>query len=119
MNNDLISRTQLYAQICTVRGKDGLPCRVPDMDCDNFPITLNLRDVRRAILKAPAVKAVPAAVQAQLDAAMRDLKLVANCEVCKNAMQNGGCCRGGCRGLVGSDYSFEWRGETALKEAGQ
>lgn len=67
----------------------------------------------------PAVDAVPAAIQAQLDAAMCDLKLVANCDVCKNAMQNGGCCRGGCRGLVGSKYSFEWRGETAPKEANQ
>ena len=50
---------------------------------------------------------------AEVTAALNDLKAVADCDLCKNALRNGGQCRGGCRGLVGSDYSFEWRG---LKE---
>ena len=53
---------------------------------------------------------------AEVTAALNDLKAVADCDLCKNALRNGGQCRGGCRGLVGSDYSFEWRGLKEVKK---
>lgn len=53
---------------------------------------------------------------AEATAVFNDLKAVADCDVCKNALRNGGQCRGGCRGLVGSDYSFEWRGLKEVKK---
>lgn len=58
MENDLISRACIYRQLCMSTDKDGALKRIPDTDCDNFPIMLHIRDVRRAILKAPAVDAV-------------------------------------------------------------
>ena len=37
-------------------------------------------------------------------------------KMCIRDRRNGGQCRGGCRGLVGSDYSFEWRGLKEVKK---
>lgn len=52
----------------------------------------------------------------QLAAALEDLRVVADCITCKNALRNGGKCWGGCKGLVGSSYTYEWRGPQASGE---
>ena len=59
MGQRLIDATALYGKLCTYQNKDGIPRRIPDTDCDNFPITLDMRHIRREIIKAPIVDAVP------------------------------------------------------------
>lgn len=93
MENDLISRAWIYRQLCMSTDKDGALKRIPDTDCDNFPIMLHIRDVRRAILKAPAVDAVQ----------------IGRCGTCKKAMTKdcplyGFDENGYCTGGPGSDY---------------
>ena len=33
--------------------------RIPDVDCDNFPITVNIASIKRMILNAPTIDAEP------------------------------------------------------------
>ena len=39
--------------------KDGT--RIPDVDCDNFPITISIRDLKKLIRKQPTADVVPRA----------------------------------------------------------
>jgi len=52
---DLISRSALYKAI-SVNEKGQ---RIPEYDCDNFPITLSLKEFKEIIKKQPTVEAVP------------------------------------------------------------
>ena len=49
MSDDLISRKWLMKQFCI--SEDGR--RIPEYDCDNFPITISIKDVKDIIRKAP------------------------------------------------------------------
>ena len=33
--------------------------RIPEVDCDNFPVRVDIHDVKKAILKSPTIDAVP------------------------------------------------------------
>lgn len=48
MSNDLISRKALINALFVRNGK-----MCPDTDVDNFPITINVKDVKKAIRNAP------------------------------------------------------------------
>lgn len=52
----LIDKAKLYEELLTYIDENGLPGRIPDYDQDNFPITIDVKDVRRAILRAPVVE---------------------------------------------------------------
>ena len=52
--SDLISRSALYNALFLINGR---VC--PDTDVENFPITFNVKDVKRAILNAPTIEAAP------------------------------------------------------------
>lgn len=47
--SDLISRNELFKKLFTT--SNGRIC--PDTNIDNFPLTLNVKDVKNAIRKAP------------------------------------------------------------------
>ena len=49
MSDDLISKKWLMKQF--VVSEDGR--RIPEYDCDNFPITISIKDVKDIIRKAP------------------------------------------------------------------
>lgn len=49
MSDNLISRKWLMKQFCV--SEDGR--RIPEYDCDNFPITVSIKDVKDIIRKAP------------------------------------------------------------------
>ena len=48
MNNDLISRKALINDLFVRNGK-----MCPDNDIDNFPVTINVKDVKESIRNAP------------------------------------------------------------------
>ena len=33
--------------------------RIPEVDCDNFPVRVDIHDIKKAILKSPTIDAVP------------------------------------------------------------
>ena len=47
--SDLISRSELLKQFCIT--KDGH--RVPEIDCDNFEVTVSIKDVKTIIREQP------------------------------------------------------------------
>ena len=49
MSNDLISRKELLKQFIVSSSGH----RTPEYDCDNFPITISVKDVKDIIRKAP------------------------------------------------------------------
>lgn len=64
---DLINRSALYKAI-SVNEKGQ---RIPEYDCDNFPITLSLKEFKEIIKKQPTVEAEP----------------VVHCKECKSFME--------------------------------
>lgn len=64
----LIDATMLYGKLLTYKDENGTPRRISDYDCDNFPNRLDIRTVRKAIIKSPTIDAVP----------------VVRCKDCKN-----------------------------------
>lgn len=54
----LIDAVSLYGELLTYKDDKGCPRRIPDNDCDNFSNTIDIRTVRRAIIKSPTVDAV-------------------------------------------------------------
>lgn len=55
----LIDAKKLYQELFIVKDKDGNLRRIPDVDCFNKYIDIHIKDVKRAILKAPIIDAVP------------------------------------------------------------
>lgn len=49
-NEDCISRAALLSRFTFENGD-----RIPEVDCDNFPITVAIKDVKRIIREAPSV----------------------------------------------------------------
>lgn len=58
MSNDLISRKALINALFVRNGK-----MCPDTDIDNFPITINVKDVKKAIRNAPTAYDVDKVVE--------------------------------------------------------
>ena len=50
-----INREDLYIELLAYIDDNGNKRRIPDVDIDGFPIRIDVKDVRRAILHAPAV----------------------------------------------------------------
>ena len=50
MSDDLISRKWMMKQFCI--SENGR--KIPEYDCDNFPVTISIKDVKDVIRKAPA-----------------------------------------------------------------
>lgn len=58
MSNDLISKKALINALFVRNGK-----MCPDTDIDNFPITINVKDVKKAIRNAPTAYDVDKVVE--------------------------------------------------------
>lgn len=49
-NEDAISRAGLLSRFTFEHGD-----RIPEVDCDNFPVTVSIKDVKRIIMDAPTI----------------------------------------------------------------
>ena len=57
--SDLISRIELLKRFCVT--KDGH--RIPERDCDNFEVTVSIKDVKKIIKEQPAAYSVENVVE--------------------------------------------------------
>ena len=71
----------------------------------------------RSLLKLGEAERQVQELTKTLDAAMADLRMYADCDTCAHSRHNKGPCHGGCRGLVGSEYTYKWRGAEAALAA--
>lgn len=76
MSNDLISRKALYEKFCISTNGN----RLPEIDVDNFPVTISIKDVKQMIRERPTVYDVEKVIE-QLEKC-RDIMLSPVIEDC-------------------------------------
>ena len=76
--SDLISRIELLKRFCVT--KDGH--RIPERDCDNFEVTVSIKDVKTIIKEQPTAYSVDKVVDELEELKNKDICDYLDCDVC-------------------------------------